>query len=157
MYAQASKKGGYHNSIPFELYYNLYKYASRNTKLNLAIKDDKIIAGLLYFSYSKTVYLYMSSFLPEYGRFNPTSLLYNEVIEQACREGYKYVNLSPSGNLKHIKRFKEGFGAEKVELNRYRVYSNLGKILNNINRYRASSNFAKILNKLRQANSTYGK
>ena len=132
MYAKASKKVGYHNTIPFELYYNLYKYAFSNTKLILALKDDKIIAGLLYFTYSKTVYLYMSSFLPEYGTFNPTSLLYNEAIEYACREGYKYVNLSPSGNLNHIRRFKEGFGAEKVEINRYRVHSNFGKTVNRV-------------------------
>ena len=131
-YDVASQRG-YHNRIPFESYYNLYKYASDHVKLSLAIKDEKIIAGLLSLPYSKTFYLYMSAFLPEYGTFNPTSLLYCESIKQACQEGYKYVNLSPSGNLKHIRKYKEGFGAERVEINRYRVYSNLGKILNKIN------------------------
>jgi len=79
------------------------------------------------------VYIYLSAFLPEYGTFNPTRLLDNELIEQACREGYKYVNFGPSGNLEHIRKYKEGFGPEKVEINRYKIYSNLGKILNKIN------------------------
>ncbi|MGZ7108982.1 MAG: lipid II:glycine glycyltransferase FemX [Methanobacterium sp.] len=132
IYAQASKKRNYHNSVPFELYYNIYKYAPSNTRLRLAIKDDKIIAGLLSLTYSKTVYLYMGSFLPEYGRFNPARLLDNEAIEKACSEGYKYVNFGPSGNLKHIKQYKEGFGTEKIELNRYRIHSNLGRIVSKI-------------------------
>ena len=134
IYAQATKNWGYETPpIPFKLLENLYKYASSHTKLSLAVKDDKIMAGLLSFTYSKTFYLYMNAFLPEYGRFNPTRLLDNVSIEQACQEGYKYFNFGPSGNLEHIKKYKEGFGAEEVEVNRYKVYSNFAKILNNIN------------------------
>ena len=131
----ASKKWGLEAPpVPFKLLENLYKYGSSHVNLSLAVKDDRIIAGLLYFTYSKTVYFYLSSFLPEYGTFNPLSLLYSESIERVCMEGYKYVNLGPSGNLNHIKKIKERLGAEKVEINRYRVYSKLAKILNKINR-----------------------
>jgi lipid II:glycine glycyltransferase (peptidoglycan interpeptide bridge formation enzyme) len=134
IYTKVSQNWGYKTPpIPYKLLENLYKYGSHHVNLSLAIKDDEIIAGLLYFSYAKTVYLYMSSFLPEYGRFNPARLLDCEAIEQACREGFKYVNFGPSANFKHIRKYKEGFGTEKVELNRYKVYSNLGKMVNKIN------------------------
>ncbi|MGZ7136258.1 MAG: GNAT family N-acetyltransferase, partial [Methanobacterium sp.] len=134
IYAQVTRNWGYKTPpIPFKLFENLYKYGSDHIKVSLATKDDKIIAGLLSLTYSKTVYLYMSSFLPEYGRFNPARLLDSEMIEQACIEGYKYVNFGPSGNLKHIKQYKEGFGTEKIEINKYKVYSHLGKIINKIN------------------------
>jgi lipid II:glycine glycyltransferase (peptidoglycan interpeptide bridge formation enzyme) len=98
----------------------------------LAIKDDKIIAALIDLWYSKTAYDYMSAYLPEYGTYNPTSLLFSESIKQACQEGYKNYNFGPSGSLKNLERFKEGFGAENVEIYRYNVYSKLGKMLRKI-------------------------
>ncbi|MGZ7096737.1 MAG: GNAT family N-acetyltransferase, partial [Methanobacterium sp.] len=134
IYAQASKKWGFETPLfPFKLLENLYKYGSDHIKVSLAIKDDKIIAGNLFFTYSKTMYGYMGAFLREYGTFQPTSLLYNEVIEYAFREGYKYVNFGPSGNLKHIRRFKDGFGAEKADVDRCVIHSTLAKIMNKIN------------------------
>jgi Acetyltransferase (GNAT) domain len=150
IYVMASQKWGYETpQIPFKLCKNSYKYASSTTRLKLAIKDDEIIAGTLSFPYAKTFYQFMSVFLPEYGTFNPTSLLYNESIKQACQEGYKYFNCGTSGNLEHIRTFKEKFGAEKVVINRYRVYSNLGKMVSKINkRYRFYSNLAEIQNKI---------
>jgi len=147
---EASQKWGYETpQIPLKLCKNLYKYGSDHVKLNLAIKDDKEIAGTLSFTYSKMFYVYMSAFLLEYGTFNPTSLLFNESIKQACQEGYNYVNFGTSGNLKNVRKTKEKFGAEKVELNRYRVYSNLGKLVSKTNkRYRVYSNVAEIRNKI---------
>ena len=137
IFSGASQRWGFETpEVPFKLLKNLYKCAFDNIKLSLAIKDEKIIAGLLSFPFSNTFYLFVGSFLPEYGTLNPSRLLYNNLIEQACQEGYKYFSFGPTGNLKHIKKVKEGFGAEKVEINRYRVYSNLGKILNKINQLR---------------------
>jgi lipid II:glycine glycyltransferase (peptidoglycan interpeptide bridge formation enzyme) len=118
--------------IPYKLYKNLYKCGSDHVKLRLAVKDDKIVAGLLDLWYSKTIYGYMSAFLGDYGTYNPTSLLFNESIKQACQEGYNYYNFGPSGSLKNIKVFKEGFGTENVEIYRFKVYSNLGKLLSKI-------------------------
>ena len=136
----ASQKWGLETPpIPFKLLKNLYKYAPSHTQLKLAVKEDKIIAGQLSFPYSKIVHGYISSFLREYGTFHPTSLLYNEVIKQACQEGYKYFSFGPSGNLDHIRRVKEKFGAEKIEVNRYMIYSNFAKILDKINKIRSYS------------------
>ncbi|MGZ7160967.1 MAG: GNAT family N-acetyltransferase, partial [Methanobacterium sp.] len=133
IFSNASKKWGLETPPePFQLLENVYKYGSDHVELSLAIKDDKIIAGLLSFLYSKTVNLYMSAFLPEYGTFQPTGLLYNEIIKQACQEGYKYVNFGNSGTLKQLISVKEKFGAEKVEVNRYVIHSNLAKLLNKI-------------------------
>ncbi|MGZ7109569.1 MAG: GNAT family N-acetyltransferase, partial [Methanobacterium sp.] len=126
--------------IAVELLNNLYKYASSNIRLSLATKDDKIIAGQFSFLYSKTLNFYMGAFLPEYGTFNPNRMLHNESIEYACQEGYKYLNMGPSRNIDYIGNFKEEFGAEKVEINKYRVHSNLAKILNKINNLRSYLN-----------------
>ena len=159
---EASQKWGYKKpQIPFKLFKNLYKYGSKHVKLSLATKDEKTIAGTLSFHYSKTFYVFMSAYFLEYGKFNPTSLLFNESIKQASTESYNYVNFGTSGNLKNVRKIKEKFGAEKVEVNRYRVYSNLGKIVNKINKkFRVYSNVAEIqnkINKLRHTNLSRGR
>jgi hypothetical protein len=133
IYDKASQKWDMKTpKAPFKLFENLYKYGSDHVKLKLAVKDDKVIAGIIDLWYSKTVCPIYGTFLPKYGTYNPTSLLLNEIFKQACLEGYKFYNFGPSGSLKNIRKFKEGFGAENVEISRYKVCSNLGKILNKI-------------------------
>jgi hypothetical protein len=126
----SSQKWGYENpEYPFDFFHNLYKYGSPHVKLSLATKDNQTIAGLITFPYAKTVYYWGSAFKAEYGNLNPTSLLFNESIKQECQENYKYINFGGSGKLKGVRRFKEGLGAGKVEINKYKVLSNLGKII----------------------------
>jgi len=133
IYAKASEKWGYKTpQIPFKLLKNLHKYGSDQVKLSLALKDEKPVAGKIDLWYSKTVYYVYGAFLSEYGTYNPSSLLFNDSIKQACQEDYKYYNFGPSGTLKNIGNFKEGFGAGKVGINRYKVYSNLGKVVSKI-------------------------
>jgi Acetyltransferase (GNAT) domain len=153
---EASQKWGYETpQIPFKLFKNLYKHGSNHVKLNLAIKDDKTIGGTISFPYSKTFYVFMSAYLLEYGPSNPTSLLFNESIKQACQENYNYVNFGTSGNLRNVRKIKEKFGAGKVEISRYRVYSNLGKMVSEINRkLRVYSNVAEVQNKINKLRFT---
>ena len=133
IYDKASQKWDMKTpKAPFKLFKNLYKFGSDHVKLNLAIKDEIVIAGHIDLWYSKTICPIYGTFLPEYGSYNPTSLLLNELFKQACLEGYKSYNFGPSGSLENIRKFKEGFGAENVEIYRYKIYSNLGKILNKI-------------------------
>ena len=133
IYVKATKKWGLGSpEYPFDFSRNLYMYGSSHVKLRLAFKDDKIIAGLLCFHYAKTIYQYSSAFLPEYGNLNPGNLLRSDAINQACIKNYKVYNLGHSGDLKGVRKFKAGFGAEEVEVKRYLAWSKGGRILNQI-------------------------
>lgn len=140
IYSRASQKWGYKNPpISFDFFLNVYKYGSDHVELSLATKDDKIIAGRICFRYSKTVYGYLNAFLPEYGTFNPTSLLISESIKQACDDGFKYVDVGSSGNNLGLKKFKESFGSEIIKTNTFRAYSLVGRMGSNI--YKIVGNF----------------
>jgi hypothetical protein len=129
--AKATQKWGY-PPLPFKFFRKLHRYGSPHVKLSLAIKDDKTIAGRITFHYSKTIFNYGSVYLDGYGTFNPASLLLNDSIKHACQEGYKYIDFGGSGKLEGVRRFKEEFGAEKVEIKRYLSKSNFAKILRKI-------------------------
>ena len=118
--------------LPYKFFENLYKYGSNHVKLTLATKDDEIIAGLITLSYSKNIYEASNEFLREYSTYNAPSLLISESIRVATQEGYEHFDFGHSGKLTNLIKFKERFGAERVEINRYRINSNLSTILSGI-------------------------
>lgn len=126
MYLERVKEWGYKKPPhPWLLYKNLYKYGSKNVKYRYALKDKKIVAGLIELTYNKNLFLWMSVFNKKYKSYNPVTLLHADSIHQACDEGYKIYNLGSSSargrTLKGVKIFKEGFGAKEIKINRYIV------------------------------------
>ena len=129
LYADVSKRWGYKKpQHPLRLYENMCKFGLPHVQLRLAIKDDKVIAGLVSFYYSEIVFYCISAYLEEYNIYRPTNLLLKDSIEHACEEGYKYYNFGASGNLEGVRKFKESFGAERVDLKHYVVQSRLGRL-----------------------------
>lgn len=129
LYNEASQRWGYKNPpYPFKLYKYLYKYGSSHININFAMKDNKIIGGLITLSYAKTVFYWGSAYSANYGAHNSTNLLLSESIKLACQEEYKYYDFGASGNLNGVRKFKEGFGAQKVGIKRFRIPSNLGRL-----------------------------
>ena len=135
LYDESSKRWGYKEPPhPLELYENMCRYGLSHVQLRLAVKDDNVIAGLVTFYYGKNIFAWASAYLMEYGIYRPTNLLFKDSIEQACNEGYKCYNFGASGALGGVRRFKENFGAERVELRKYRMLSRLGMLANIIKR-----------------------
>jgi hypothetical protein len=133
LYVETSKRWGYKKpQHPLRLYENMCKFGLPHVQLRLAVKDDKVIAGLVSFYYSKIVFYWGSALLEEYADKRPTNLLLKDSIEHACEEGYKYYNFGASGNLDGVRKFKEGFGAERVALKKYRAVSRLGGLVSKL-------------------------
>lgn len=131
LYVESSKRWGYKNPPqPFKFYEKLHKFGSGNIQLRLAIKDDEAIAARLNFYYGSNVFCWGNVSLTEYQKYYPTDLLHKIAIEDACEAGFKYYNFGASGNLEGVRKFKEGFGAERVILKKCIVWSRLGKIVN---------------------------
>ena len=134
IWSKASQNWEYQETHSFKFFRNLHKYGSPHVKLSLATKDNQTIAGLIAFHYSKTIYHAFMAFKDEYGTFNPTRLIDNDSIKQACQEDYKYIDFGSSGKLDGVRRIKEGFRAEKLETKKYLALSNIAKILQKINK-----------------------
>jgi lipid II:glycine glycyltransferase (peptidoglycan interpeptide bridge formation enzyme) len=131
LYAESSIRWGYKKPpLPIELFENIYKFGRPHVRLKLAFKDGNLIAGWGDHYYGKNVFAWISVYLKGYERYNPVNLLVKDSIEQACNEGCKYYNFGASGNLEGVRKFKESFGAERVELKKYIIWSRLGKFAN---------------------------
>ena len=128
IWSEASQNWGYQETYSFKFFQNLHKYGSPHIKLSLATKDNKTIAGNISFHYTKTFNAFYGATMNKYKTFNPISLIYNNLIKQACQKKCKYFNFGHSMGLKGIAMYKEGFGAEQIETKRYLAVANFAKI-----------------------------
>lgn len=103
---------------PFSLLRQLQ--SSEIAKLSLAEYDGKIIAGLLYLFFNRTLTLWVGASSLEYREFRPNNAIFHQVIKWACEVGYDYVDFgaSPLGN-QGLVAFKEEWRAKPFYFESY--------------------------------------
>lgn len=121
MYLNSVRRWGLESPQPFELYKNICKFAQNKIKLWLALKDNKIIAGIILGYFNKMVIYWGGAYYSEYGIYRPNNLLHVEVIKHACDNGYEFYDFLPSGGITGVEKFKQSFGAKKINFYSYRI------------------------------------
>jgi hypothetical protein len=103
---------------PFSLLRELQ--LSEIAKLSLAEYDGKIIAGLLYLFFNRTLTLWVGASSLEYREVRPNNAIFHQVIKWACEVGYDYVDFgaSPPGN-EGLVAFKEEWRAKPFHFESY--------------------------------------
>jgi hypothetical protein len=113
-------KGGI---IPFHFLNNLFCSDKENIRCYMAQYKGKYIAGAIILYGKKNCFYWTGGMLKEYSYCRPNNLLFNKIIEDACSEGYSYFDMGASVGLPGVEKFKESFGAKKVEY-KYFTYKN---------------------------------
>lgn len=89
-------------------------------RLYLAQIDHKYIAGLINFSYKKTVIAVYGASDKRYLKYNPNNLLIWQAIEDACREGYEIFDFGRTAQDNfNLINYKKRWGAEEQKLYYY--------------------------------------
>jgi len=117
---------------PFEFYKNIFEIMSPKnlTRWHLAKKDGTVIAGTLHFVYKDTIFDLLDASYKEYQNLRPNDLLVYSMIKWGVENGYKYYNFGSSPpEAKGLIRFKEKWGAEKIEYLIYEKKSKLFKVV----------------------------
>ncbi len=117
------------NHHPFKLYEEFLKY-KKNVKVWLARAEGEIIGGIITMEYGKNIISFGGASLSNFWGYSPNNLLYRHAIEYACDKGFEYFDFGQSGDLSGVRKFKESFGAEKINLKKYVILSPLGKLGN---------------------------
>ena len=111
-------------SYPYSLFEQIYHRRSEGAKLWVAKADGEIVSGNLVFYHNSHVVTWHAATLERYFSHRPAPLLETEVIRDACRRGFSYYDFNPSGGLKGVEMYKEGFGAQRVQFYSYVWNSN---------------------------------
>lgn len=116
---------------PFNFYKNIFDIMlpKNLVRWHLAKKDDVVIAGTLHLVYKDTIFDLLNASYKEYQNLRPNNLLVCSMIKWGVENGYKYYNFGASpSEAEGLIRFKENWGAEKVEYPVYEKKSQLFKI-----------------------------
>ena len=112
------------NSIrPLHFFENLFKLGSNSVKYYLAKYDKNYIAGVIVLYGSESCFYWASAMQKDYAQYCPNNLLLNKVIEDACKNLYRFLNMGASLGLPGVQMFKESFGAKRLDY-KYFVYEN---------------------------------
>ena len=121
-----SRAGGFY---PLKLFAHLFQHVEFGNaiRLWLARFENKLIAGGWFFYHRAQVTYWHSAVLAEYMGIHPMHLLIDAVIRDACALGMQQLDLCPSGGLVGVEKFKNGFGARKLEFSSYRRLNPFGR------------------------------
>ncbi|MDI7258436.1 MAG: GNAT family N-acetyltransferase [Thermodesulfobacteriota bacterium] len=98
----------------WDFFNEMFWLKSPNSKLWLAVYQDKIIAGALCLYAKKHVVYWHGAALAEHFHLRPVNLLMYEAIKNACEQGYSWFDLGCSGGHEGVEAFKKSFGAEAL-------------------------------------------
>jgi hypothetical protein len=106
-------------TYPYRLFEQIWLHRSESMKLWVAKLDGEMISGSLNFYYNRLVIAWHATTRKGYFSHRPGPLLKMEIIRDACQRGFSYYDFSPSGGLKGVETYKEGFGAQKRGFDSY--------------------------------------
>ena len=120
LYLQTQKRLG---SPPhcYKLFENLFDAFSTSGKMRilLAKHRGKPIAGIIVFSYEKTIFWWNNVTDAKYRSLNPTNLLLWNTIEWGVENGYHVMDMGRTRKGTTIYYFKSGWGGHETPLHDY--------------------------------------
>jgi hypothetical protein len=121
VYQEALKRWGDKatSRYPFFLFENMFKAQNAGIKLWLVIYDGKIVGGNLNLYHNKHCVEWHASFLSDYFQYGIRNFLVYTVILDASARSYRYYDFNPSGGHEGTARFKESFGAKRLQVKRW--------------------------------------
>jgi hypothetical protein len=114
---------------PKKLFTNLFAHPSyaSGIKLWTCTYEGKVLAGAWIFYHGKYAIYWHGAMDAEFSKYRPMHALLDAAIEDACRGGFQWFDLNPSGGLDGVDQFKAGFGAQHKEFYTYRRLDPVGR------------------------------
>jgi hypothetical protein len=112
---------------PLKFFVMLFELGQGKVKYYLAKYNGEYVAGVVVLCGKKSCFYWSGAMLKEFGSICPNNLLIDRVVEDACNNGYKSLNMGSSTGLPGVQKFKESFGAQRVN---YKYYIYGDKLLN---------------------------
>jgi hypothetical protein len=112
VYADSVRRWGERATSVYDdrLFLLLSQMETPRVRLWLARKDEVLIAGALCLYAMRHVSYWLGAARASHFHLRPVHLLMYEAIEDACRRGYDWFDLNPSGGHEGVAAFKRGFG-----------------------------------------------
>jgi hypothetical protein len=94
------------------LFDEMFRRASPDITLWLAIYQDIVVAGALTFHAKQHVVYWHGAALESFLHLRPVHLILHCAIRDACEKGAAWFDFNPSGGHRGVRAFKESFGTQ---------------------------------------------
>ncbi len=88
--------------------------ASNHAKLWLVYKQGKVLYGSICFYFNHRVFYWHGAGFSKYLSLRPAHFMFHQIIHDAKTNGYKVLDLNPSGRQSGVVQFKKEMGAIKL-------------------------------------------
>jgi lipid II:glycine glycyltransferase (peptidoglycan interpeptide bridge formation enzyme) len=125
LYLNSAARWGLPDNLikPLKFFERLFELGQGKVKYYLAKYEGKYIAGVVVLCGKESCFYWSGAMLKEFGTICPNNLLIDRVVEDARNNNYKYLNMGSSAGLPGVQKFKESFGARRVDY-KYYIYEN---------------------------------
>jgi len=98
----------------WQLFKAMHERHSPHIRLWLGIHNEKIISGAVCFYAKRHAVGWHMATLGEYLPYTPSTLLVNEIVKDACQNGYPLFDFNPSGGHQGVVVWKKSFGTRAL-------------------------------------------
>ena len=125
----------------YSYFEDLFKTFSGKAKLAVAFHNNKVVGGLIFFTFKNSAYNLFASTLRKYFKFAPNYLLYWESIKYCCENECKLFSFGRSQLNSGTYTFKKQWGAAPKQVYHY-YHLNKSKKMPTISGSKGKLNFA---------------
>ncbi|MBU0478365.1 GNAT family N-acetyltransferase, partial [bacterium] len=114
-----------------KIFYERFNLFRDYTDLYIAVYKGKPIAGMYCFDFNNIRYLFDNVSIPEYMKYRPNNLLYNEMIKDGCEKSdIDIIDFGSTAPKSSYFRWKKQYGGTPVPLQYYeKTYSPVKKFI----------------------------
>lgn len=107
----------------FKFFKNLMEEFGQKIDILSVKLQEKIIAGVMVFSFKDTINPYYGGALKDYWKYSPNNFMYWKLMEYGCNQGYRYFDFGRSRKDAGSGHFKKNWGISPQPL-AYQYYLN---------------------------------
>lgn len=129
LYSARSRDWGYTKPPhTFSLYEAIHRHLRPHARLLLAKKDGVTIGGVILLMTGRMPSAWMLTWTKTVPDSFPGAALIHRAIMETCENGAEFFNFGGSGQLQGVRRYKDQWGAEEIEVPRYIYPSRLNHL-----------------------------
>ncbi len=118
MYLDTTQRWQDARVTPKAVFSSMFAHLQEHAKIYLCYQEDKPISGAIILFGKNNIFYYGNASFSQYREWAPNNFLLKEIIRQNCQK-YAFFNMGASVGLPNVQKFKESFGARKVDFHYY--------------------------------------
>ncbi|MBN2354932.1 GNAT family N-acetyltransferase [candidate division KSB1 bacterium] len=114
MYLDTAQRWDDTRLMRVETFASIFAHLREHAQIYLCYQDEQPLSGVIILFGKRNIFYYASAGFSQYRDLAPNNFLLKEIIRLNCQK-YSFFNMGASVGLPNVQKFKESFGAQKID------------------------------------------